>query len=81
MNLKSLGISSALALLVATAACTQSTPTRPSDTSASGTTASVTDATTGVTLTSPKVAGLFAKEPGADLQKAVDSAASAHVDA
>ena len=53
MKLKSFGIWSALALLVATTACTKSSPARPSDGTASGTSASVTDATTGVTLTSP----------------------------
>jgi hypothetical protein len=53
MKLKSPGIWSALALLVVTAACTQSSPTRPADSSASGATASATDATTGVSLTSP----------------------------
>ena len=55
MNLKSLGIWSALALLVATTACQKTSPTRPSDGGASGQTASVTDAVTGVTLTSPSL--------------------------
>jgi hypothetical protein len=53
MKLKSFGIWSALALLAVTTACTKATPTRPTETAASGTTASVTDATTGVTLTAP----------------------------
>ena len=53
MNLKSFGLWSALALLVVSTACTKSSPARPSDDTASGQTASVTDATTGVTLTSP----------------------------
>jgi hypothetical protein len=53
MKLKSFGIWSALALLVVTTACTKASPTRPSETAASGTTAAVTDAVTGVTLTSP----------------------------
>ena len=53
MKLKSLGLWSALALLAFTTACTKASPTRPSDGTASGQTASVTDAVTGVTLTSP----------------------------
>ena len=53
MKLKSFGIWSALALLVATTACTQSSPARPTDGAAAGQTAAVTDAVTGVTLTSP----------------------------
>src|ERR1700712_4646456 len=55
MKLKSLGIWSALALLAVTTACTKASPTRPSETTASGQTTSVTDATTGVTLTSPSL--------------------------
>jgi hypothetical protein len=55
MKLKSFGIWSALALLAITTACTKASPTRPSDGTASGQTASVTDATTGVTLTSPSL--------------------------
>src|SRR5258708_5984119 len=54
MKLKSYGIC-ALALLVATTACTKTSPTRPSDGTASGATTSVTDATTGITLTSPSL--------------------------
>jgi hypothetical protein len=53
MKLKSFGIWSALALLVATTACTKASPTRPTDGTASGSSAAVTDAVTGVTLTSP----------------------------
>jgi hypothetical protein len=53
MKLKSLGIWSALALLVVSTACTQASPARPSDGTASGQTAAVTDAVTGVTLTAP----------------------------
>jgi hypothetical protein len=55
MKLKSFGIWSALALFTATAACSKSSPTRPSEGTASGQTTSVTDATTGVTLTSPSL--------------------------
>lgn len=55
MKKKSLGIWSALALLVATTACQKTSPTRPSDGGASGQTASVTDAVTGVTLTAPSL--------------------------
>src|SRR3954471_542927 len=53
MKQKSLCLWSALALLVATTACTKASPSRPSDGTASGQTASVTDAVTGVTLTTP----------------------------
>jgi hypothetical protein len=53
MKLKSFGIWSALALLVVTTACTKSSPVRPSEGTASGSSASVTDSVTGVTLTSP----------------------------
>jgi hypothetical protein len=53
MKLKSFGIWSALALLTITTACSKAaSPTRPSE-AASGPTTSVTDAITGVTLTSP----------------------------
>jgi hypothetical protein len=55
MKLKSFGIWSALALLIATNACTKASPTRPSEATASSQTTSVTDATTGVTLTSPSL--------------------------
>src|SRR3954451_16304446 len=53
MKLKSFWIWSALALFALTTACTKASPSRPSEAAASGTTASVTDATTGVTLTAP----------------------------
>jgi len=54
MKLKSLAIWSALALLVATTtACQKTSPARPSDDGGSGTSSAVTDAVTGVTLTSP----------------------------
>jgi len=53
MKLKSLGIWSALALLIVTAACSKTSPTRPTEGTASGQTTSVTDAVSGVTLTSP----------------------------
>src|SRR5205085_9340855 len=53
MKQKSLSLLSALALLVVSTACTKSSPARPSDGTASGPAASVTDATTGVTLTAP----------------------------
>jgi hypothetical protein len=53
MKQKSLCLWSALALLIATTACTKASPTRPSEGTASGQTASVTDAVTGVTLTTP----------------------------
>jgi hypothetical protein len=55
MNQKSLCLWSALALLVATTACTKASPTRPSDGTASGLAASVTDAVTGITLTTPSL--------------------------
>jgi len=55
MKLKSFGLWSALALFAVTAACTKSSPSRPSETTASGATASVTDVVTGVTLTSPSL--------------------------
>ncbi len=55
MKQKSLGIWSALVLLVVTTACQKTSPTRPSDDGASGQTASVTDAVTGVTLTAPSL--------------------------
>ena len=55
MKLRSVGIWSAIALFIASTACTKASPTRPSDATASGATASVTDALTGVTLTSPSL--------------------------
>jgi hypothetical protein len=53
MKVKSFGIWSALALFAFTTACTKASPTRPTDGSAPGQTAAVTDAVTGVTLTAP----------------------------
>src|SRR4249919_1923425 len=53
MKLKFVAIWSALALLASAAACTKASPTRPSDETASAATASVKDAVTGITLTSP----------------------------
>jgi hypothetical protein len=53
MKLKYFAIWSALALLASAAACTKASPTRPSDETASAASASVKDAVTGVTLTSP----------------------------
>jgi len=53
MNLKFLGTCSALALILAAAACEKKSPSSPSDLAANSTTSSVTNATTGITLTSP----------------------------
>jgi hypothetical protein len=54
MKLKSLGICSALALTLAAVACEKSNPARPSsDLNASTQPTSVTDAVTGITLTTP----------------------------
>src|SRR6478609_6402658 len=53
MKVNSIRLWSALALLVVATACTKASPTRPSEGTASGQTTSVTDAVTGVTLTSP----------------------------
>lgn len=53
MKLKSFCIWSALALLVATTACTKASPTRPSEASVTAGTAAVTEAVTGVTITAP----------------------------
>src|SRR5690349_2289048 len=53
MKLKVLGICSALALALAAAACEKSSPATPSDLNASSHANSVTDATTGITLTAP----------------------------
>src|SRR4051812_25387786 len=55
MKLKSFGIWSALALFAVTTACTKSSPSRPSEATASGQGASVTDAVRGVTLTTPSL--------------------------
>jgi len=53
MNLKSLGICSALALALAAAACEKSSPATPSTIADAAPAASVTDAVTGITLTAP----------------------------
>ena len=53
MKLKTLRIWSALALLVVSTACTKASPTRPSEGTSTSQGASVTDAVTGVTLTTP----------------------------
>ena len=55
MELKILSLWSALALLAATTACQKSSPTRASDLASSAQSESVTDAVTGVTLTSPQL--------------------------
>src|SRR6266851_8685197 len=55
MKQKSLSICSALALLIATPACQKSSPTRPTESGSTAQTTSVTDATTGITLTSPQL--------------------------
>ena len=53
MKLKSIYVWSALALLMATAACQKSSPTRATDLESSAATASVTNASTGTTVTTP----------------------------
>ncbi|HZP47901.1 MAG TPA: hypothetical protein VFB07_05185 [Vicinamibacterales bacterium] len=53
MKLNSLCVCSALVLAVGATACTKSSPTRPTDSASAGTTASVTDATSGITITTP----------------------------
>jgi hypothetical protein len=53
MKLKSLGTCSALALTLAAVACEKKTPSSPSELNASTQTTSVTDAVTGITLTTP----------------------------
>jgi hypothetical protein len=53
MNRKSLGICTALALAFAATACEKSSPTRPTDVASAGTAASVTDAKTGISITTP----------------------------
>jgi hypothetical protein len=50
---KSLFVWSALALLVIATACTKSSPSRPSDLSSTASTGAVTDASTGITITTP----------------------------
>ena len=62
MKLKAFLIWSALALLGGTTACTKASPTRPSDEAASGTSAVVVDAVTGVTLTAPTPASPTANQ-------------------
>ena len=56
MNLKSMGVCTAVVVALGAAACTKSSPARPTDGSANGTTASVTDASTGITITTPTLA-------------------------
>jgi hypothetical protein len=53
MKLKSISVWSALALLMATSACQKSSPTRATDLESSAAGASVTDAATGTTVTTP----------------------------
>lgn len=53
MKLNTLSVCTALVLAIGAAACTKSSPTRPTDAAASGTSASVTDASTGITITTP----------------------------
>ena len=53
MKLKSFGMCSALALTLTAVACEKNAPASPSDLNASTQTTSVTDAVTGITLTSP----------------------------
>jgi len=53
MRLKALSIGGACALVIATVACEKSSPARPSDVETTTQTASVADAKTGVTLTTP----------------------------
>jgi hypothetical protein len=50
-----LSIVSAIALAATAAACTKSSPTRPTDAAASAQTAAVTDAKSGITLTTPQL--------------------------
>src|SRR5262245_12620109 len=54
MKLKSLTLWSGVALLVAAAACSKSNPTRPTNAESTPETASVTDAVSGITLTTPQ---------------------------
>jgi len=51
MKLKSLFLCGVISVLVSAAACTKSSPARPSDIDGAGTSASVTDAASGITLT------------------------------
>jgi len=56
MKLNPLSVCIALVLATAAAACTKSSPTRPTDAASAGTSASVTDASTGITITAPTLA-------------------------
>jgi hypothetical protein len=53
MKLKSVRVVCALALVATAAACQKSSPTRPSDTVSAAQNSAVTDAVTGITLTTP----------------------------
>ena len=55
MKLKSLSMWSAVALLMAAAACSKTSPTRPTSLESTADTASVTDAVSGITLTTPQL--------------------------
>src|SRR5262245_49988983 len=55
MNLKSLGTWMTVVLTVSAAACSKTNPTRPSSLESTPDTASVTDAVSGVTLTTPQL--------------------------
>ena len=55
MKLKSLSLWSAVALLVAASACSKSNPARPTNLESTPDTASVTDAVSGITLTTPQL--------------------------
>src|SRR5689334_17616821 len=55
MKLKFVLSGSACALLVAIAACSKSSPTRPTSVESSADTATVTDAVSGITLTTPQL--------------------------
>ena len=55
MKLKSVGVSTALALAVAVSACQKSSPTRPTDAASEASTEVVVDAKAGVTITAPQL--------------------------
>src|SRR5262245_30330968 len=55
MDVKSVSVSMALAFAVAAAACEKSAPTRPSDVAADASTAVVSDAKAGVSITAPQL--------------------------
>src|SRR2546426_12465329 len=55
MKLNSLSTWSVVALLVAASACSKTNPTRPTNLESTADTASVTDAVSGVTLTTPQL--------------------------